>query len=319
MPPMLMSERRRCHCKCNGCVPCLHAVFPTAYQRIQWGYWGWVCVDAIVQLRLAWPLSLPPPNSQVDGVAIGATPAFNSLYSTEMENVCCFILSTRGKPWTEKRCSQRAGALLPPNTTGIGQYDLHHVDSSANVRNPTRRQLVPQFMPWIQQTIQQLLEHSDLPPGSVVVPACGPGIELVHLHKALPHRSIIGVDIAPGMVDEANRSAATAGCSPRYALFPLRGCLLSPNLRLLFFTLLQFLCTVQICSDTTIMHSSVNAIVGDACDLPLPDLQPIAGLLSTFGLQQMPSPAQVRIDQPLNESFPFVFLPHFDSMLVFFL
>lgn len=49
----------------------------------------------------------------------------------------------------------------------------------------------------------------------------------------------------------------------------------------------------RICTYCPRVHSTVHALVGDACALPLHSLQPIAGVLSTFGLQQMPSPAQV--------------------------
>ncbi len=117
----------------------------------------------------------------------------------------------------------------------------------SDVLHPKHRILVPRFRPWIQQSIQHLLTHPLPSHGEIVVPACGPGAELLDLHAAFPQRTIVGIDLAPGMVTEAQRTVT--GCH------------------------------------------NVRVLVGDACSLPA--LSPIAAILSTFGLQQMPSPAKV--------------------------
>lgn len=129
--------------------------------------------------------------------------------------------------------------------TKTSQIETHQ----HNVRN---RVLVPRFRPWIHQAISQLLAHHPVPhDGAIVVPACGPGAELLDLHAAAPQRTIIGIDLAPGMVAEAQRTVHAAGCG------------------------------------------MVRVLVGDACTLPVSQLPPIAGILSTFGLQQMPHPDKV--------------------------
>lgn len=77
------------------------------------------------------------------------------------------------------------------------------------------RHLVPRFMPWTQHTLQCFLAQK-FPPGSILVPACGPGHELVMLAESFPDdRQIIGLDLAEGMVDLANARCAEAGISGR--------------------------------------------------------------------------------------------------------
>ncbi len=41
-----------------------------------------------------------------------------------------------------------------------------------------------------------------------------------------------------------------------------------------------------------LLRERVSAVVGDACSVPA-DLQPLAGVFSCFGLQQMPQPERV--------------------------
>ena len=90
-------------------------------------------------------------------------------------------------------------------------------------------------MPWTKYTLEKFSAHK-LPPGPVLVPACGPGKaescsavtsqvhqcfqppnactghEMLMLAKQLPEKlKIIGIDIAPGMVDLANERCTAAG------------------------------------------------------------------------------------------------------------
>lgn len=69
--------------------------------------------------------------------------------------------------------------------------------------------LAPLFQPWLDQLVEALHAKS-LPEGDVIVPACGPGVELLMLAEALPRESkIVGIDLAAGMVDVANARIAS--------------------------------------------------------------------------------------------------------------
>lgn len=73
--------------------------------------------------------------------------------------------------------------------------------------------LVPRFAPWTEDALAQLFEHAlALPEGSVIVPTCGPGQELPLLAKLLgTDRAVVGIDLAPGMIEIAKRRAAECG------------------------------------------------------------------------------------------------------------
>jgi Thiopurine S-methyltransferase (TPMT) len=60
-------------------------------------------------------------------------------------------------------------------------------------------ELVPRFAPWTKRTLAAFTAQQ-LPSGPVLVPACGPGQELLLLAQSLEGREIIGVDLAEGMV-----------------------------------------------------------------------------------------------------------------------
>jgi ubiquinone/menaquinone biosynthesis C-methylase UbiE len=82
-------------------------------------------------------------------------------------------------------------------------------------------ELVPRFDPWTRDALFQLSQHaSGLPPGACVVPMCGPGQELPLVAAVLgPERTLIGIDISPGMVQRAMMRAADVGphCTARVA------------------------------------------------------------------------------------------------------
>ncbi|GLC46173.1 hypothetical protein PLESTM_001835100 [Pleodorina starrii] len=71
------------------------------------------------------------------------------------------------------------------------------------------QQLVPRFDPWLQSALRELRQHR-LPPGPVVVPCCGPGHELVLLHRLYGgKRAVNGLDLSQGMVDLARAAIRT--------------------------------------------------------------------------------------------------------------
>ncbi|KAK9812612.1 hypothetical protein WJX72_000552 [[Myrmecia] bisecta] len=125
-------------------------------------------------------------------------------------------------------------------------------ESWTQIALPYERDLVPRFLPWTHHTLDAFTGLNLPPHGQVVVPACGPGHELLMLAKALPESvRILGIDLAEGMVEVANQRIEAAGCSER-----------------------------------------VHAVAGDACSLPT-EWQPISGIVSCFGLQQLPEPHRV--------------------------
>eukprot|EP00037_Helgoeca_nana_P005667 m.53149 g.53149 ORF g.53149 m.53149 type:complete len:276 (+) comp16635_c0_seq3:3101-3928(+) len=74
---------------------------------------------------------------------------------------------------------------------------------------------VPRFAPWTADALERLASHIDGLPqdGAVVVPCCGPGQELGPIAALFPEggRQVIGVDLAPGMVEIATQRAQEAG------------------------------------------------------------------------------------------------------------
>lgn len=60
----------------------------------------------------------------------------------------------------------------------------------------------PRFLPWIQDAVAALRKASP-PAGTLVVPGCGPGLELCLLAQALPEHAILGLDPAQGMCRNA--------------------------------------------------------------------------------------------------------------------
>ena len=128
--------------------------------------------------------------------------------------------------------------------------------SWSDVAAEYERLLVPRFAPWTDSALAALFARAlELPPrGAVLVPCCGPGHELARLGALLPGRRIVGVDLAAGMVRRARRAAATSA-------------------------------------------ARVTAHVGDAATPPPPPPaadgagEGYAAILSVFGLQQLPAPA----------------------------
>jgi SAM-dependent methyltransferase len=72
---------------------------------------------------------------------------------------------------------------------------------------------VPRFAPWTRDALAALTAHvASLPPGGAMVPCCGPGQELPALAEMLgTERTIIGIDLAPGMIAIAKRRANACG------------------------------------------------------------------------------------------------------------
>lgn len=109
------------------------------------------------------------------------------------------------------------------------------------------------------------LASCSLPAGNILVPCCGPGHEIAmmarndsmrRLVEQQPKHCFIGIDISEGMVALAN------DCITQESIAPLAA-----------------------------------ARVGDASRLSSsPGLAPVAGILSVFGLQQMPQPGSVLAD-----------------------
>src|SRR5581483_4431811 len=63
------------------------------------------------------------------------------------------------------------------------------------------RYFVPRFSPWTEEAVRALTKRArKLPLGSVLVPCCGPGQELLPLALAFPDREVLGIDLSPGMV-----------------------------------------------------------------------------------------------------------------------
>ena len=83
-------------------------------------------------------------------------------------------------------------------------------DSWTAIAQQYEHRLAPLFQPWLDQLVEALRAES-VPEGDVIVPACGPGVELLMLAEVLPGDSkIVGVDLAAGMVDGANARIASS-------------------------------------------------------------------------------------------------------------
>lgn len=118
------------------------------------------------------------------------------------------------------------------------------------------------------------------------------GGELLLLAEQLPaDRHIVGIDLAKGMIDIASKRLS--GSFLRYEKMFIRcNFLLASNEHELNESLMSLRG-----HQTPVMplrSDRVSARVGDACQIPQ-DLQPVAGIFSCFGLQQMPEPKQVLI------------------------
>ena len=75
--------------------------------------------------------------------------------------------------------------------------------------------LAPRFLPWSRHALALLAPHAPcLPPGTVAVPGCGPGLELPLVAAALPGRALVASDTAPRMVALAT-ARAPPGCTVR--------------------------------------------------------------------------------------------------------
>jgi SAM-dependent methyltransferase len=158
---------------------------------------------------------------------------------------------------------------------------------------------VPRFSPWTKDAFEALFSALSLPKleerngGSFccVVPCCGPGQELVPLADKLgPNWSVLGVDLAPGMIQVANQRI---GIETQATEEQRQG-----------------------------QGQRIQAVVGDcSTQLPRPTSLSLTSssscyhvIFSMFGLQQMPDPAatiKVWIDalQPNNGILVVCFWP----------
>lgn len=103
-------------------------------------------------------------------------------------------------------------------------------------------QLAPWLSPWLGEAIAAL--DRPLPPGPIVAPCCGTGIELSRLAEHHPGREILGVELSPAMARVARERCEAV--------------------------------------------ARVTIHVGDATSTEA--WPSCAGVLSSFGLQQMPEP-----------------------------
>eukprot|EP00579_Thalassiosira_antarctica_P004675 CAMPEP_0201898550 /NCGR_PEP_ID=MMETSP0902-20130614/48685_1 /ASSEMBLY_ACC=CAM_ASM_000551 /TAXON_ID=420261 /ORGANISM="Thalassiosira antarctica, Strain CCMP982" /LENGTH=325 /DNA_ID=CAMNT_0048431741 /DNA_START=191 /DNA_END=1168 /DNA_ORIENTATION=- len=126
--------------------------------------------------------------------------------------------------------------------------------------------LVPRFAPWTHNTLDALrvavnkdmkcVPDDIITPSRALVLCCGPGQELLPIARILgPTSTVLGIDLAPGMVDSARERIETE-CKD---------------------------------DDNIIYKECITAEVGDAMD---PPPGPHHVIFSAFGLQQLPSPIQ---------------------------
>lgn len=134
-------------------------------------------------------------------------------------------------------------------------------------------------MPWTNYTMQRFVAQK-LPHGPILVPACGPGHELVMLANAFSDgRHIIGIDLAEGMVDLANSRCKEAAIRMNgKADQAADGKERDPCDR-----------EKGHCMTKCNWHGRAWAEVADACDLAT-RFPNAAGVFSLFGLQQLPQP-----------------------------
>ena len=101
------------------------------------------------------------------------------------------------------------------------------------------------------------------------------------LAQELPFdRYIVGIDLAEGMIDLASQRLSESGL--RWV--PICGLAVNPGT--------SDYTNSQNDFDRVPCSERAKVRVGDACQVPQ-DLQPLAGIFSCFGLQQMPEPKQV--------------------------
>ena len=108
----------------------------------------------------------------------------------------------------------------------------------------------PRFRPFSDRALTALTRAA-LPEGPVLVPCCGPGLEVGALAAALPHRPVIGIDFSEEMV----RIGAAQHAGVRSVSFAS--------------------------ADATTLSRTYRGV---------------AGILSCFGLQLLPDPAQALAD-----------------------
>ena len=72
---------------------------------------------------------------------------------------------------------------------------------------------VPRFAPWTQDALASLVAcKASLPAGGAMVPCSGPGQERPAVAEVLgTERPVLGIDLAPAMIDIAQRRAAACG------------------------------------------------------------------------------------------------------------
>jgi len=146
---------------------------------------------------------------------------------------------------------------------------------------------VPRFAPWTDDALAQLGAHADsLPEGAILVPCCGPGQELAPIAALLPDRTILGTDLAPGMVaiaqarcDALNAAAAAAAAGDEGAGAGAAAAA-APKRRLF--------AAVGDAMDLTDLTAAGPGAAADSAAAPTP---PYAAILSVFGLQQLPDQA----------------------------
>ena len=106
-------------------------------------------------------------------------------------------------------CPSRAIRLRAVSSSAMSRTRLL-AESWTAIAQQYEHRLAPLFQPWLDELVGAL-DAKDLPEGDVIVPACGPGIELLMLAEVLPGESnIVGIDLAAGMVDVANARIAAA-------------------------------------------------------------------------------------------------------------
>ena len=110
---------------------------------------------------------------------------------------------------------------------------------------------VPRFAPWAADALQAYSAAAPPATGTIAVPACGPGQELVLLAAAFPRCRIVGLDLSAGMCQLAAELVQERG---------LQG-------------------------QVEVRQADCSCLDGDLTEL--------AGIVSVFGLQQMPEPAAV--------------------------
>ncbi|KDD72762.1 hypothetical protein H632_c2930p0 [Helicosporidium sp. ATCC 50920] len=76
--------------------------------------------------------------------------------------------------------------------------------SWSEVSTAYEHEFVSKFMPWTETALHHF-GLRPLPPGTIVVPACGPGQEIPLLAARFPSHKIVGIDLAEGMIERAQK------------------------------------------------------------------------------------------------------------------